>query len=334
MNEQMHIFKLFHSSQSNGDLFCNYISSYVNEVIKDVIGNIIAHKQSHSNKKLMLVAHADEIGLMITYIDERGFLYFQPIGTIDLNILHGLKVEVKGKNENIIGVIGKKPIHLQRQIEGHKISLEELWIDIGAKNREDALSKIEIGAIAGFCSPLTKLSNDIITAKAMDDRAGLAVLLEVAKLLKDVHTDYDIYFVASSQEEIGFRGAQVVANNIKPDIAIIVDVTHATDYPTCSVICDNDIKLGLGSVLKIGPDVDKDINLELKEIAEESSIPYQMEASPYPSGTDANCIQISGTGVKTALVSIPCRYMHTPNEIISILDVNSAVNIITGFCKK
>lgn len=189
------------------------------------------------------------------------------------------------------------------------------------------------GDYAYFCSNYEELLNDLITGSYFDNLVGLNVLLKLAEQLYKEDTLWDIYFVASNHEEIGMRGASVVAHSIKPDICICIDVTHATDYPTMNVISDGDIKLGEGCVLAKGPNIYPALFKGLEETAIKFKIRYQVEVSPYPTGTDANVIQLSDMGVKTAVVSVPCRYMHTPHEVCSKKDIESAIRIISEFLR-
>lgn len=314
------------------ELFHKFITPFVDECYTDVNGNFIAHKKG-SGKKVMLVAHADEIGLMVSYIDDNGFLYFKEIGGIDTNLLPGRKVRIEGANGPVIGVIGKKPIHLQEKSEGTKeLNAEDLWIDIAASGRSEAESKVEIGSVATTISSPELLANDIWAAKSFDDRIGLYVLAGVASSLKE--TNADLYFVASVQEELGARGAQTVTESVSPDVGIAIDVTHATDYPSMSPAKDGDIRLGKGVVIAVGPNMTKQVCEDLKKTAIDSGIPYQVEALARPTGTDARMIQVAGTGVLTGLLSVPCRYMHTPNELISIKDADFAVRLVVEYLKK
>lgn len=312
-------------------LFKRSIAPYVTEVKTDVTGNCIAHKNG-SGSKVMLAAHADEVGLMIHYIDERGFLYFKEIGGVDTSLLPGQKISIEGINGSVIGVIGKKPIHLQDKTDSPRtINPEDLWIDIGAKDKKDAEQKVHIGQVATIISEPVLLSDKIVASKSLDDRIGLAILIAVAEKLGQ--TNADVYFVASAQEELGSVGAQTVTERILPDVGIAIDVTHATDYPTMSVVKDGDIKLGSGVVIAVGPNIHKSVSDKLLNVAVESNIPYQMEALPKRTGTDARAIQVAGTGVAAGLLSIPCRYMHTPNEVVSIADAESAVNLIIEYLR-
>ena len=312
--------------------FSKTIKSYVDDVRVDALDNIIAHKQGVGNR-IMLVAHYDVVCLMVSHIDDNGFLYVKPSGSIDSQILHARKVIIKHEGNTVIGVIGKKPIHFIREEQNGKVTYDNLWIDIGARNHSEALQMVSNGDYAYFCSDLVELPNKLVTGSYLDNQVGLNVLLELAKQLHGIETPWDIFFVASNHEEIGMRGASVVARQINPDICICVDVTHATDYPTTNVIIDGDIKLGKGSVIAKGPNIFPALFNSLEEIAIKHRIMYQVEVSPYPTGTDANVIQLSGGGVKTAVVSIPCRYMHTPHEVCSEEDIESAIRIIGVFIR-
>ena len=313
------------------NLFQRMVSPYVDEVYTDVNGNCIAHKKG-SGQKIMLMAHADEVGLMISYIDDRGFLYFKEIGSIDTNILPAQRVSIMGQQGLITGVIGKKSIHLQDKSENNKeLNPEDLWIDIAAKDQADAESKVQIGSVATFHVTPTQLNDTLLLSKSLDDKIGLAVLMGLAQNLLSQPTDKDIYLVASVQEELGARGAQMVTEAILPDVGIAIDVTHATDYPTTSPAIDGDISLGKGAVIPLGPNMSKGINHTLINLAKVNDIPYQIEAVARPTGTDANKIQVAGTGIQTGLISIPCRYMHTPSEVVSLADADSAIALLTAY---
>lgn len=312
--------------------YIDFLKKYTFNVYTDVLGNIIAHNPG-KGKRLMIIAHHDVVSLMITYIDANGFLYVKPAGGIDSSILSARKVIIKHEEKYITGIIGKKPIHLMREEHNGKVSYDSLWIDIGAKNQEEAKKMVSIGDYAYFCSEREGLANNLITGSYFDDQIGLDIIIELAKRFRGLELSWDIYFVASNHEEIGTRGAFVAAHSIKPDVCICIDATHATDYPTMNIISDGDIKLGEGCVLAKGPNIFPDLFLELKNLAEKNNIRYQVEVSPYQTGTDANVIQLSGDGVKTAVVSVPCRYMHTPHEVCSKDDIESAIKLIAEFMK-
>ena len=312
--------------------FYDAIKAFVSEVCTDALGNIIAHKPG-VGKRIMLIAHHDVVRLMISHIDENGFLYVKPAGCIDASILQARKVIIKHENKSITGIIGKKPIHLIREEQNCKVVYDNLWIDIGAKSIAEAMQMVSKGDYAYYCSDYEELPNNHITGSYFDDQVGLYVLLKLAEQLNKEEVPWDVYFVASNHEEIGMRGASVVAHSIKPDVCICIDVTHATDYPTMNVISDGDIKLGKGCVLDKGPNIYPSLLKNLEDTAIKHGIMYQVEVSPYPTGTDANVIQLTGEGVRTAVISIPCRYMHTPHEICSTKDIESAIKIIREFIR-
>lgn len=305
---------------------------FVSEVNTDVLGNIISHKTG-KGKRLLLIAHHDVVRLMISHIDENGFLYVKPAGCIDISILPARMVIIRHEDKSIVGIIGKKAVHLLREELNNKINYEDLWIDIGAKSQAEALQMVNKGDYVYFYSNYEELPNDLITGSYFDNQVGLNVLLKLAEQLYKEDIPWDIYYVASNHEEIGMRGASVVAHSIKPDTCICIDVTHATDYPTMNVISDGDIKLGEGCVLAKGPNIYPALFKGLEETAIKFKIRYQVEVSPYPTGTDANVIQLSDMGVKTAVVSVPCRYMHTPHEVCSKKDIESAIRIISEFLR-
>lgn len=306
------------------------VKPFVSEVRADVLGNIIAHKPG-AGKRIMLITHHDVVCLMVSHIDENGFLYVKPAGCIDTSVLPARKVIIKHENNMITGIIGKKPVHLIREEQNSKISYDNLWIDIGVKSKAEALKMVSKGDYAYFCSECEELPNNLISGSYLDNQVGLNVLLKLAEQLYKKEIPWDVYFVASNHEEIGMRGASVVAQSIKPEVCICIDVTHATDYPTMNVISDGDIKLSEGCVLAKGPNIFPALINSLEGIAIKHKIMYQVEASPYPTGTDANVIQLSGDGVKTAVVSIPCRYMHTPHEVCSKKDIESAIKLVSEF---
>ncbi len=316
--------------------FREFIFPYVDEVFSDAMGNVIAHKIGNPEKSLMIEAHADEIGLMVTYIDKNGYLYFKPLGGVDANILPGIQVTVHGPNGPVVGVIGKKPIHLLTPQEREKPSkIEDLWIDISAENRAQAEEQVEIGSPVTFRTPVVEMSNGLIASKSLDDKCGLAVVAGVAQQLAEqkAESDLDLYFVASVQEEVGTRGVQPATQSIHPKLGIAIDVTHATDYPGVPSEKFGDFKMNKGAVIAMGPNINWKLCKGLKEVAKENNIAYQSEAIPRATSTDARTIQLAHEGVLTALVSIPCRYMHTPNEIVSKYDIQSAIDILTEYCK-
>ena len=339
MNKQDILIDLLRTPSPSGretaiiDKVETYLKNFVDEVNRDAYGNLIAFKRGTSSKKLMLSAHADEVGMMITYIDNYGFIYFQEIGGIDTNLLPGQKVEIHNHQGIVHGVIGKKPIHLQdRDAKAKDYDAEDLWIDIAAKDKADAENRVEIGDYITYQTQPICLNEDVWSSKALDDKVGLLTLIEVAKSLKDKRPVMNIYLGASFQEELGARGVRTATMSIEPDFGIAIDVTHATDYPTCSPQKSGEIKVGAGIVIAKGPNIELNLGRKMLYLAKQHDVKYQIEPIARPTGTDANFMQVTGRGVKTALLSIPCRYMHTPNEIVSLVDVNEGVKLLTYLC--
>lgn len=314
--------------------FRNFAEKYADEVSTDVHGNVIALKKGKGNKKIMLMGHADEIGLMVNYIDDNGFAFVNAIGGVDANLLPGKKVNIHHNGNVTVGVVGRMPIHLLSPEERDKpIKLENLWIDIGVKNKEEALTKMAVGDYITFQPSIDFLPNNLVASKSNDDRIGLLVAAGVLYQLQKEKIEADLYIVSSVQEEIGLRGAKTASYSVNPDVGIAIDVTHATDYPFIRKEKEGDIKLNQGACITIGANVNPKVNELLFSAADKIKEQYQREAIPRATGTDANSIQITRSGIATGLISIPTRYMHTPSEIISLKDVESGINILSEFCR-
>lgn len=314
-----------------GELFTRLIRPYVDEVTVDIYGNFIAHRHG-SGQKVMFAAHIDEVGLMVTYIDPEGYLYFQPVGGVDVTILPAQRVIIEHEGREVVGVIGKKAIHLMTQEERGKsqVKAEDLWIDIGVSSKEEAEARVSVGDYISYSTTPYLLSSEQVCCKSLDDRAGVFTLIEIARLLADKPMSCDLYLVASLQEEIGCRGVRTAAFSIRPEVGIAIDVTHATDYPSVNPKRSGKIELGKGVVIAKGPNIAPELASRLVATAQRESIPYQLEAIAHPTGTDANLMQVSAEGIRTALLSIPCRYMHTPNEVVALSDIEAAARLGAG----
>jgi endoglucanase len=303
----------------------------------DTIGNIVFQKTGKGDKVLMLVAHYDEIGFSVKYIDDNGYIYFSPVGGIDVSILRGQKVVIKHNESLVCGVIGVKPVHMRDSGRNrhNEIDISDLWIDIGITEKEDVENIVAVGDQISFSINFTDLNNNVFTSKSIDNRVGVATLLSVYEKIKSVDVNYkNIYFVLSSQEELGLRGARVAGYTISPDVCIAIDVTHATDYPTINKHKYGDVKINKGAVIPVGSNFSSSLQEELRRLAAECDISYQIESLPSYSGTDVSEIQLSRSGCKSGLISIPCRYMHTPVEVATYGDVLSVVEILTCYCCK
>jgi endoglucanase len=314
-----------------------YAKEFAHSVITDLHGNSIAVLNENGKPRVMLAGHIDEIGFMVKYIDDDGFIYFTPIGGWDLQIPQGQRVWIKTNGGRITGVIGKKPIHLLDEEERKKIpKFKDLWIDIGAKNRREAEEIVKIGDPIVLAYEFTPLKGDLVAARGIDDRVGAFVVLEALRLLSREKINAAVFSVATVQEEIDLRGAKTSAFRISPEIGIAVDVTFATDFPKIRKEKEaiGDIKLGMGPVIARGPNINPKVFDTLLKVAEEEDIPYQVEGLPRGTGTDANVIQLTREGVATGLISIPNRYMHTPCEVISVKDLENAAKLIAAFVKR
>ncbi len=292
------------------------IESLADEVRADALGNLIALKKGRGGgKKVMLAAHMDEIGLIISYVDEKGFLRFQPIGGIDPMTLVGGRVQFA---DGAMGVIAPE----DRQEFRKKPELPNLYIDIGATNQDEAQSRL--GEAVGFVRPFADLGKRIV-AKAFDDRISCAILIEVLRQLKD--SPHDVYFVFSVQEEVGLRGAQTSTYGLNPEVGIAVDITASADTPEAKKLA---MKLGAGPCIKVkdgGMLSHPGVKNLLVNTAEAHSIPYQLEV--LPSGTtDAAAIQLVRSGVPAGCVSIACRYFHTPSEMVDMDDVENSIRLL------
>jgi endoglucanase len=316
------------------EVYRNFVKDYADEVKTDVHGNVIALKKGKGKLKVMVVGHSDEIGLMVNYIDNNGYIRFLPIGGVDTSLLPGLRVNIYHGKKMYRGVIGKKPIHLLKPEERNRAAkISDLWIDFGAKDKKDAEKKVSVGDPITFSPGMEMLSRDLVTTKATDNKAGVFIVGYLLKELANEEINVNLYSVSSVQEEIGLRGATTSAYGINPDVGIAIDVTHATDYPHMSKELLGDISLGKGPVISVGANINPKVFELLKKAAENIKLDYQIEAAPRGTGTDANVIQTTRSGVAAGLISIPNRYMHTPNEVISLKDLESSVKLLKEFVK-
>ena len=297
----------------------------------DQHGNAFAVVNEGGSPRIMLAGHADEIGLLVTYIDEQGFLYFTGLGGWDTQVLPGQRVRIKTDNGIVLGVIGRKAIHLLEPDDRKKVvKMEDLWIDIGAKDREEAASLVSIGDPAVIDYDVAELRNGLMVGRGFDDRIGAFIVLEAARLASAMHPKAAIYAVATSQEEIGVRGATTSAFGIDPKVGIAVDVSHVTDMPGLAKQKKQigDAKMGAGPIITRGPNINAVLYRRMLDSAKSNGIPLQLNAYPRPTGTDARAIQVARSGVATGLVGVPNRYMHSPSEVIHVDDVENCAKLI------
>ena len=314
-------------------IFKEYASKYADEVYEDKFGNIIAHKINHGKPKLMLSAHIDEVGFVVKHIDEKGYVYILPIGGIDVMLLPGMRLAIHHGNNAFLGIIGRKPIHLLNEAERNKVIFEDLWLDCGFTNREHALCSISIGDPITFMSEPTFMSNDYLATRSADNKIGSAILMDLLSKMTQIESQYDLFFVSTRQEEIGLRGGITAAITINPEYAIIIDATHATDYPSVRTSLYGEIFLGKGPSICISPDSSESLRTSLMNIAKTEGVPHQVDVQPNMSGTEAKGIQLQHGGIQTVTVSYPVRYMHSPSEIVSKQDINNLILMLYKFLK-
>jgi putative aminopeptidase FrvX len=306
------------------------------EVRGDVAGNSIATVNAGGAPTIMLAGHIDEIGLIVTYIDDEGYLYVSGIGGWDIQVLVGQRVRLRGRSGDVAGVVGKKPIHLIKQDERDRASkITDLWIDIGARNREEAEARVTVGDAAVIDGHALDLPNDRLVSRAIDNRIGAFIVLEALHRYAQKPGAARVAAVATTQEEIAYHGggAIVSAFGVQPRAAIVVDVTFATDHPGVEKKELGEHKLGGGPVLTRGSIISPVLLGIIRDSAQRSAIPYTMHAAGRDTSTDADAIHIAREGIATALVSIPNRYMHSPNEMVSLDDVDRTAELLAETCR-
>ena len=304
-------------------------SESLQDVGTDKFGNVVGVKKGRGKGKLMLAAHIDEIGLMVADIDDRGFVRFTTIGGFDARVFPAMEVTIHGR-EKVFGVIGIKPPHILPRDEANKaFKAEDLFIDTGF-GRDKLTSLIGVGDIITIRSKAAELKNGYLSAKSMDDSVGVATLFSAMKYLERIDHDLDVYFVATEQEEVGLRGATTAAYSIEPDIAIAIDVGFGK---TPDLDDSKTIEMGKGPAIAIGTRVHPAVYGRLVKAAKDANLKYQVEVMPSGTGTDADSLQISGTGVATGVISVPLKYMHTPVETVKLDDIDQTGRLLMEFVR-
>jgi putative aminopeptidase FrvX len=305
------------------------------ELSSDGLGSSIA-RIGDASPLLAVVGHIDEIGLVVTHIDEKGFIWFAPVGGWDPQILVGQRVEIRGKDGPVLGVVGRKPIHLLEADQRKKVvELKSMHIDIGAADRDEAAELIRVGDPAVIAAEPIPMLGDRLVSKAMDNRLGAYVALESLRRCDERGSLKGSFAaVAAVQEEIGLFGARTAAFEVRPDIAVAVDVTHATDAPGVDEKELGASPLGSGPVIGRGSTLSPKVFELLAETAEAEGIEYSIAASGRGTSTDADVLQISRAGIPTGLVSIPLRYMHSPVEMVDLGDVEATIELLAAFAAR
>lgn len=303
---------------------------YSDDIEYDKLGSIIAKKngiKNKSNLKIMIAAHMDEIGLMVKDFDEVGTIRFTSVGGIDPRTLVAQEVIVHGK-EDLFGVIGTKPPHLLDSYDSDKaFEMDDLYIDIGYKEKK-VKELVSIGDIITINREFVELESDTVTGKSLDDKAGVATMLQCAKELNKLNHEANVYFVSTVQEEVGTRGAITSTYKINPDIGIAIDVGFGK---TPELDKADSIEMKKGPAITLGGNIHPTLREKIVEVAQEYNIPYQFEVEVGPTGTDGRSIQISRAGVPCLVISLPLRYMHTSVETINMNDIKNTGNLIARF---
>jgi endoglucanase len=313
-------------------------ATFADEVTHDVLGNSYAWVRAQGDAKdaprVLLAGHIDEIGFVITHVDEEGFLWFSPLGGWDQQVVVGQRMRILGSAGEVVGVVGKKAAHLLKEEDRKKpTQLDDMWIDIGARDREDALTRIEVGDPVVIDSRVLELPNELTVSRSMDNRIGAFVALETARLIAQDRCAAEVCAIATTQEEITFGGAFTASFQTPSTVAIAVDLTHPTDYPGADKRRNNEVKLGGGPVLSRGATINDGVFRGLRDAARTLDIPIAVQAWADSSGTDIDAMIRSGPGTATAVVSIPSRYVHSPNEMVHLGDVENAARLIAGFIR-
>jgi len=307
------------------------------QVSTDVVGTPLAliapaHGEERATRRLLVMGHIDEIGLIVTHIDDDGYLWFREVGGWDAQILVGQRVVLDTRSGPLTGVVGKKPIHLLRDEERKKVAtIADLHIDIGARDGKQANKLVRIGDVAVIDAAPVELPNERLTARALDNRLGSFVALEAARLVAQAGgAQWELAAVAAAQEETTFGGSRTSAFSLAPDAAIVIDVTHATDAPGIDVKGAGKHELGSGPVISRGSTLNDGVFELLHDAAEAEKMAFTVEASGRATGTDADAVHLSRGGVPTGLVSIPIRYMHSPVELVQLGDVHDCARLVAA----
>lgn len=312
-------------------------TTFAQNVRADVAGNSVAEINPGGAPTIMLDGHIDEIGLIVQYIDDEGFVYVQPIGGWDVQVLVGQRIRFLGRGGDVVGVVGKKPIHLIKAADREKAcNWSDLWVDIGATSRAEADAQLSVGDPAVIDSKTVDFPGNRIVSRSIDDRIGAFIVLEALRRYAEKPGAARVVAAATTQEEIAWHGggALVATNLIRPQMSIVVDVTFATDHPTLEKKELGEHRMGGGPVLSRGALISPVVYELLRSTAERQKTPYSVHAVGRDTSTNADAVHIAFEGVATGLLSIPNRYMHSPNEMVSLDDVDRAATLIAEVCRQ
>lgn len=318
-------------------LYRGYVTPYADIVTADVLGIVSAALQPSASMRIMYAGHMDEIGFIVHYIDEDGFLFFNTIGGTDVATEIGQRVWMHGK-ERIPGIIGRKAIQTFKAKDSTETpTLKDFWIDIGATSRNEAEELVKIGSPVTLQAEVARLMGTHAVARAFDNKAGLFIGAELVRRLSEdggMHPDVGFFALGTVQDEIGSRGAQTAAFTLAPHTALAIDMGVAVDYPRARPEDHGRLDIGKGPGISQGPSTNPIVFDIVKRAADEEGIAYQLQANGKTSPTDARLLQTSRGGVATGLLSVPLRYMHTPSETLSLDDIDATIDLVCAYCRR
>lgn len=315
-------------------VWLDYVKAFAEETFSDAYGNAVAVLNKGGSPRLMLAGHADEIAMTVNYIDDHGFIYVRKVGGIDPAITKAQRVSIHAKAGPVLGVVGNVAPHLMKLEKERKVpEMHELFIDIGVDSRKEAEKLVAVGDPITLNDRFELLRNDLAVARAFDNRIGTFAVAETLRLLAKSASRLkaEVCAVSNIMEEVGLFGARQIAYSLKPDAALVVDVTHATDYPTVSKAMHGDVKIGKGPTITRGGPNHPVLVQRLMKVAEREKIDLQLEATSNTSGTDADVIFWTRGGIPSALISLPNRYMHSPVEVVSLSDLEQIPQLMAAF---
>ncbi len=316
-------------------VFDEFVAPKADSYEKDVLGNRIATLNPQGDPSVLLAGHLDELGFIVKYIDDKGYLFFDTIGGHDRTIICGRRVRIKTSNGMITGVTGKRAIHQMDSSEREKVpKIHNMWIDLGVSCREEAEKLVRVGDTGTYDHEFELLNGSVGTARAFDNKTGAYIAGETLRRLADASDlAAKVVAVGTTQEEIGVRGAATSTFAVAPHFGIAIDVGHATDFPDADNKRFGAFKLGGGVIITRGPQLNPLVTEGLIAIAEAEKIPYQLEAERGIISNDSRSIQVAGPGVATATIGLALRYMHTPSEMVDLEDVEACVQLLVAYIK-
>ena len=315
-------------------VWLDYAKAFAQETSSDAYGNCVAVLNKGGSPRLMIAGHADEIAMAVNYIDEQGFIYVRKMGGVDAAITKAQRVVIHTRNGPVKGVVGNVAPHLMKEDKDPKPpKIHDLFIDIGVGSRKDAEQLVRTGDPITLTDEFDLLRNDLAVARAFDNRIGTFAVAETLRLLKEskAKLQAEVCAVSNVQEEVGLLGARQIAYSLKPDVALVVDVTHATDYPNVSKAQHGDTKVGHGPTITHGGCNHPEVVARIEAVAKAKKIPLQHEAMSSTSGTDTDAIFWTRGGIASALVSLPNRYMHSPVEVVNLKDLEAIPQLLASF---